>query len=78
MMKLADALKKLSLVAALLAVMNSPASAELYGHWPLNDGEGDVARNLGPGEDGDIFEMQWDSSINITLKLSAILLFTFY
>ena len=56
MMKLADLLKTISLVAALLAVVNAPASADLYGHWPLDDGEGDVARNLGPGDDGDIFD----------------------
>ena len=52
-----------SLCFAVTLGMLMPASnvhAELYGHWPLDDGEGGEARNLAaPDLPGFIFD--WDS-----------------
>ena len=48
-------------LAALVGLLGTNvAKADLYGHWPLDDGEGGEARNLAPdGAPGIIFD--WDS-----------------
>jgi hypothetical protein len=49
-------------VAAQLALTAAPpANADIYGHWPLNDGQGDIAMDHGPRmENGTIFSFDTD------------------
>ena len=50
------------LLGALLLHSWAPlASADVYGHWPLDDGQGDLARDLGPRmENATIFDFDVD------------------
>lgn len=56
-------MKRLGILCVGLAFVlgtTTAARAELYGHWPLDDGEGDIARNMVEGgAEGFIFD--WDS-----------------
>ena len=54
--------KLFGLVVLVFGVLGTAnlAKADLYGHWPLDDGAGGEAKNLAPdGEPGFIFD--WDS-----------------
>lgn len=51
--------RKWSLFSVLILLNASFASAGVYGHWPLNDGAGDSAVDLGPrGADAAIFDAE--------------------
>ena len=58
---LARGAKLLSLAVVAFGVLGSPQAlkADAYGYWPLNDGDGDVARNEVPGG-AEGFIHDWD------------------